>query len=872
MKIRGDRKLSLLIVPSRVEVNEGSKLKDFSDRFTLQLATMIDGRIKFRTSAFLDLRVPYIPYYAFGENVAVRDAELPIAADLIAASTRICSAMMELIPKDSQVYTQYQAALANLVQGRSHSEFDRAPENFAGRDWVFDRIGDWLNRSTAPALLIVGAPGSGKSALAARLVEFTTGDASPPQALRLLSNNLILAHVCGRDDAWRPFIDAMARQLTARSQQFTAALARLSNTTPEISVRIRSRIGTSEARDEGAELTIESISIASEVSVERAFRLIIQKPLQEAANSSKLPPLMLVLVDGLDVALDSGGKEGIAEVIALASQPGALPPNFRLLALSRADPRIVQMVPGPRIDLSEPAMVGPDILAYAEVRLKPLLRGRERNEVVAQIGRAAQGNFLYAKLLLDSLLVGAPSATEIVGRIDEVLDAERMPDTLRQAFVAMVQRLVGFNVDRWAQQYRPILGVLAVAKSGLTLTQLAGITRRPQSEAINSLRVLGRFLTGSAPNGPYRLFHSVFGTFLLSEPEYGLSSAEAHEAIATFFLAENERDWQHCEDASVLADTPYHLLAAIRESQDRRKRQELLFRLVDLLLEPAYVEARVTATAPGELQDDVEATIELAIELGIVHPRYRDLRELHSLLLPARREVSPARRAELVRSWRQFLSTGADSADAGNLEAMPAEVGPKRVTIAAAASQLREETVQSEKSVRDFEALWHQVPASVQIELRVWRQAKRNGMIMLFLSTVLCGVMLPFVFGLPLFVNFPTDPLYWTILIATLYLIYTERFEALERRRKAEEKENAPPAMAPPEPQRWETLPEILELRGGGKRYRLLGDIAVASPYFELVLVLFLFTFVAATMSKSTSPWMDLYSFFFHPSVPLPKA
>ena len=55
---RGGRPLSVLIVPSRVELAEGQKLKDFSDRFTELAEKRNDHRITFSNGVFLDLRVP----------------------------------------------------------------------------------------------------------------------------------------------------------------------------------------------------------------------------------------------------------------------------------------------------------------------------------------------------------------------------------------------------------------------------------------------------------------------------------------------------------------------------------------------------------------------------------------------------------------------------------------------------------------------------------------------------------------------------------------------------------------------------------------------------------------------------------------------
>src|SRR5690349_7385196 len=250
------------------------------------------------------------------------------------------------------------------------------------------------------------------------------------------------------------------------------------------------------------------------------------------------------------------------------------------------------------IDLADPARAGTDIAAYAEARLRDQLPSDERREVVAHVTRAAEGNFLYAKLALDGLLAGAPTPAQILANIDRVIDPERPSEPLRDAFVGMAQRIVGFDAERWAQQFRPFLGPLAVARNGLTLSQLVGITQRTQSEVGDSLRLLGSFLVGPKPNGPYRIFHTGFARFTLTEPEYGVSAAEAHEGIATFLLAEYQNDWTRCTDAEALRDAPYHLLAAVRGAPDQRKRRQLIDQLVALLLEPAYLQARLAAASP----------------------------------------------------------------------------------------------------------------------------------------------------------------------------------------------------------------------------------------------------------------------------------
>jgi len=55
-------------------------------------------------------------------------------------------------------------------------------KDYTGREWVFAEIDAWLADPDAPqAFLLTGGAGVGKSAIASRLAQFSTGTASPPQ-------------------------------------------------------------------------------------------------------------------------------------------------------------------------------------------------------------------------------------------------------------------------------------------------------------------------------------------------------------------------------------------------------------------------------------------------------------------------------------------------------------------------------------------------------------------------------------------------------------------------------------------------------------------------------------------------------------------
>jgi MinD-like ATPase involved in chromosome partitioning or flagellar assembly len=623
---RRGRELSILIIPSRVELAEGSKLTEFAAKFTKQLAGMIDRRINFRDSAFLDLRVPYIPFYAFGEGVAVRDPDLPIAADLIAATTRICSAMFELVPKDSDTYNRYQAALTNLPKPSPTVSFKEPPPDFTGRDWVLVELDKWLRESSAPTMLILGGPGSGKSALAARMVAAAGRGGEGLGPLRL-AGRVLVAHACRPEAGWRSFVEALVRALAARSPQFAVAVSRSASMVSAISVRVKQRIGSAPGPGSALDLSLDSISIGT-VSVEQAFRVLVQQPLQDTANASPLSNEttgpVLVLVDELD-AEPSSEDDNLVDLLVAATKSGWPPPALKLLILSRPDPRVLRIEPHAVIDLdANSVQTLQDISAYAELRLRTRLPVAQRRVVVKQVTDAANGNFLYARLVIDALLVNAPDERGVLNNVDRLFRPGKVPEELNTYYIALVQQTVGFNMERWAQRCRPFVGLLAVAPEGLTQAQLAGILRRSDSEVADNLRLLSGLLLGPSASGHYRLFHSSFASFILNNPDYGMSAAEANEAIADYLLAQYGKRWTEDVDPSAVRYVDYHVREAVRTTEDRRKRSELLDRLADLVLEPSFVQAKLAA----HMQSDLLAGIDTVLALAPEYARSIELRLL----------------------------------------------------------------------------------------------------------------------------------------------------------------------------------------------------------------------------------------------------
>jgi len=97
---RNDRPLSLIFVPSRIEHGEKTLLDNFERQFNHILKSFPTPQLTFEKSAFIDLKIPYVPYFAYTENVATREAGRASASDLVTAFRNLTLALVKLAPKN----------------------------------------------------------------------------------------------------------------------------------------------------------------------------------------------------------------------------------------------------------------------------------------------------------------------------------------------------------------------------------------------------------------------------------------------------------------------------------------------------------------------------------------------------------------------------------------------------------------------------------------------------------------------------------------------------------------------------------------------------------------------------------------------------
>ena len=441
--------------------------------------------------------------------------------------------------------------------------------DFTGRAWVFQAIDAWLVDGRGPRLFFLsGDPGTGKSTVAARLVQMSEGEAPAGGCPRLGPGCLAFYQLCqaSYNDTLDPlrFTTSLFLRLRDLLPAFTTAL--LQTLPQDPSAHVEQKIGA--VNDHGTVIGImhniarlERLDVGS-LPARVAFDRLIAAPLKKLGSA--LDGRLLILIDALDEALAQPGETLVDLLTSLVDDPRDLPPNVRLLVTARPDDRVLDAVGEPALDLVAGAPPDADDLrAYAHRRLDDLAEPH-RTALADRIAAAAEGNFLYARYAIDDL-----------PPLDRVIDlgALPLPSDLPDVYRQFLKRELARSRERWNAEYAPLLGVLAVAQDpGLTFGQLAGITGLDGSVLSNVLLAAGQYLAGPRPDGPFRLYHQSFRDFLLQDDRYRVFPADAHRQVAAFF-------WQAFHGGGdgdgltyAVRYLPYHLTGA----GDRPRLRELL--------------------------------------------------------------------------------------------------------------------------------------------------------------------------------------------------------------------------------------------------------------------------------------------------------
>jgi len=363
---------------------------------------------------------------------------------------------------------------------------------FVGREWLFDLLRERVRDPDTRVILLTGAAGIGKTAIAAQA------------SVRL---NVRGVHLCRRSmpRSCRPesWLSGLVHQLAL---QFPAYRGQL-----------------------------ESMPEPDWQDTRGLFRRVVAGPLAQVESSLDVSEPLVFVVDGLDEAV---ALEGHGMSRAIRDAVADFPPWLRVIVTSRPDQGLKESfaLRHVRVDEieadTEPNLA--DVRAYVESRVGQLAEisddPGQRVALVRWIVEAVEGNFLVASMTLDELA-------------ERGLDAFKGPDTEalfpRDAKGLYTQMFEDrFEVDEYRQLLRPLLEALVVARSPLP-DDLLCRTVASRYDAEDGISALSQFLQTGADG--HVLFHKSLADWLVGHARgtpYRILAEHGHRKLAELCEAE----------------------------------------------------------------------------------------------------------------------------------------------------------------------------------------------------------------------------------------------------------------------------------------------------------------------------------------------
>jgi WD40 repeat protein len=518
---------------------------------------------------------------------------------------------------DKNYFTDF----ASFIQERTNS--------FVGREWVFFQLNKWLaNPAESRAFLIVGGPGTGKSAIMARLSQFSQETVETNGYSHLKLGFLSYYHFCQaqQDSTLSPlrFIEALSLALAQRHPSYAKALFEANQGNKQIIINATQAVGTAADGSEVQNVVIQNLNVGN-VSARAAFDSTIRLPL-ETLYREGFKEQITILVDSLDEARTWRSEDNILTVLAdTLDDPKDLPAQVRFILTSRPDERVLGIIGlSPSLDLIADAPTNEqEVKKYATFRLmNTILDANISERLCEDLEKASAGNFLYARYVLDDWLTHPTEITEA--------SANNLPNGLKGIYRKFLQRELTRDNEKWEDRYQPLLGLLAVARGkGLSAETLTCASGKEYSEVDNALKACSQYLTDAPRTGPFRIYHQSFRDFLLEDDIYKVYPAQAHQALVDFFTSEYSQRWQTCPDEYALRYTVAHLISLLDYTKLRKRREQQIDVLVTLLTDYCFLEARVRRNWIYEIANEFDTAM---LKLPNDHSHFSVLTHLGKIL------------------------------------------------------------------------------------------------------------------------------------------------------------------------------------------------------------------------------------------------
>ncbi len=396
-------------------------------------------------------------------------------------------------------------------------ELARHGQSFTGREWLFEQLRQWITNTNARLMLITADAGFGKSALAAQL---TT---------RL---NVRGVHFCSRSqiESCRPaaWLAGLVYQLAAQFPAYREKIATMPSP---------------DWNDPGESL----------------FRMLVAKPLCEIQRSLPIDEPWVFVVDALD---ESVTEAGFALADLLADSAGRIPEWLRIIVTCRPDQQIVARfkldgIINKHLDAEGQPNIE-DLLRYARERVARLEgenRIPQRSGSADHISELADGNFLFAKLTLDSLSDPDPDCRL---RLEDI---GTLPAKLRGLYHAMFRKRFR-NAKAYEREVLPLLDCLVAARDPLPKDLLQSASGLDAHAFLRGMCALSQFLNNESSG--YRVFHQSLAEWLkIPEAcaEFAAAATTGCERLRNACLVEFQNNAENISSYT-LRHLPIHLTEA----------------------------------------------------------------------------------------------------------------------------------------------------------------------------------------------------------------------------------------------------------------------------------------------------------------------
>lgn len=457
---------------------------------------------------------------------------------------------------------------------------------FVGREWLRDEVVRFQNDSERHHLIIVGEPGSGKSAFITYLSDLwgcphyfmragnlDTAAGASARAF-LLSIGGQLADKYG-SDIFGQSSDSIIVQVgvTTDGSQIVGRDIDRRYTLPFLAGRSQGSVTVRAGLTKGSRITGQKVrewyDFSTAVDESTLLHSCILEPLCQLARRDP-QHCVLILVDALDEAAHRPSPT-ILNVIPRTDDP-QFPTNLKLLMTSRPGEHLLVFHPEDQLRLSEHKLENlSDTRLYIETRFKeePLetfvgrLPEAERDNLIERIEDRSAGNFLYLFHFLN-----AASAAVAAGRsLDELPIPQGLDEIYR--FFAINEIKSDADLKTWQGAYLPLLKTFAIIREPVSKKLLAAFAQVDLSAVDFVVARLSQFLTTIEDEEGVRFafYHMDFAEYLLDtgrNKDFTLDPAEIHKHIADFFCGTSgrpvnlESEWVPRDYA--FNNLPYHVL------------------------------------------------------------------------------------------------------------------------------------------------------------------------------------------------------------------------------------------------------------------------------------------------------------------------